>query len=101
MANKITAKKTITTHPVSGIERKFDSDIYDPFKAAIIQSLKGSKGKTFTELTEDVVKIIRKKLPSFKRSIPWYTISVRLDLESRGVVETFIEKGRKLNRLKK
>ena len=81
--------KTIVTHPVTGTERKFDSDIYEPFKAAIIQSLKGSKGKTFTELTDDVVSIIRKKMPGFKRSIPWYTISVRLDLETRGIVETF------------
>jgi hypothetical protein len=40
-------------------------------------------------------------MPGFKRSIPWYTISIRLDLETRGIVETFIEKGKKLNRLKK
>lgn len=92
--------KTVVTHPVTGTERKFDSAIYEPFKAAILQSLKGSKGKTFTELTDDVVKIIRKKMPSFKRSIPWYTISVRLDLESRGIVETFTEKGTKMNRLR-
>jgi len=94
------SKKTVVTHPMTGTERKFDSDIYEPFKAAIIQSLKGSKGKTFTQLTDDVVKTIRKKMPGFKRSIPWYTISVRLDLETRGVVETFVDKGKKLNRLK-
>ena len=97
-------KKTIAsrlTHPKSKREMKIDAAIYDPFKAAIIQSLKGSKGKTFTELTDDVVKIIKKKIPGFKRSIPWYTISVRLDLETRGIVETFIEKGSKLNRLAK
>jgi hypothetical protein len=93
-------KKTTVTHPVTGTERKFDSGIYEPVKDAIIQSLKGSKGKTFTELTDDVVKIIRKKMPGFKRSIPWYTISIRLDLETRGIVETFVEKGRKLNRLR-
>lgn len=94
------AKKTIVTHPVTGTERKFDSGIYQPFKAAILQSLRNSPGKTFTELTDDVVKIIRRKMPAFKGSIPWYTISVRLDLESRGIVETYVEKGKKLNRLK-
>ncbi len=93
-------RKTVVTHPMTGTERKFDSEIYEPFKAAIIQSLKGSKGKTFTELTDSVVKIIRKKIPGFKKSIPWYTISVRLDLETRGIVETYLEKGKKLNRLK-
>lgn len=96
-----TAKKITVTHPVTGTERKMDAGIYDPVKAAIIQSLKGSKGKTFTELTDDVVKIIRKKIPSFKGSIPWYTISIRLDLETKGIVETYTEKGKRLNRLKR
>ena len=98
---KAVKNKTVITHPETKREMKFDSAIYEPVKAAILQSLKGSKGKTFTELTDDVVKIIRKKMPGFKRSIPWYTISTRLDLETRGIVETFVEKGKKLNRLKK
>lgn len=101
MAKAGKSKKVIVTHPRTGTERKFDPAIYEPVKAAILQSLKGSKGKTFTDLTDDVVKTIRKKMPDFKKSIPWYTISIRLDLETRGIVETFIEKGKKLNRLKK
>ena len=101
MATVVKKKKTITTHPRTGSQFIIDNDIYEPFKAAILQSLKVSKGKTFTELTDDVVKTIKKKMPDFKRSIPWYTISIRLDLETRGIVETFTEKGKKLNRLKK
>ena len=93
--------KTTVTHPRTGTQRKFDSSVYEPVKAAILQSLRGSKGKTFTELTDDVVKIMRKKKPDFKGSVPWYTISIRLDLETRGIVETFVEKGKKLSRLKK
>lgn len=92
--------KSTTTHPRSGREMKIDSSVYEPFKSAILQSLKGSKGKSFTELTDDVVKTIRKKMPGFKKSIPWYTISIRLDLETRGIVETFTQKGKKLNRMK-
>lgn len=80
---------------------RIDAAIYIPFKDAVLQSLKGSKGKTFTQLTDDVVKIINKKMPGFNKSIPWYTISIRLDLETRGIVETFTEKGKKLNRIKK
>ncbi len=101
MAKVVKPKKTTTTHPRTGSQFNIDAGIYEPFKAAILQSLKGNKGKTFTELTDDVVKIIRKKMPEFKKSIPWYTISIRLDLETRGIVETFTEKGEKLNRLKK
>lgn len=57
----IGSKKTTTTHPRTGSQFNIDAAIYEPFKAAILQSLKGSKGKTFTELTDDVVKIIKKK----------------------------------------
>ena len=106
MAKALPSKKTTTTHPRTGSQFKIDNEIYVPFKAAILQSLKGNKGKNFSELTDDVVKIIRKKMPvpiaiGIKKSIPWYTISIRLDLETRGIVETFTEKGKKLNRLKK
>ena len=97
--NKIS--KITLTHPRTGRQYDIDESIYNPFKAAIIQSLKSSKGKSFTDLTDDVVKTIRKKKPEFKGSIPWYTISVLLDLETRCITETFIEKGKKLNRLKK
>lgn len=99
MATASRVKKVTTTHPRTGSRFSIDSAIYNPFKTAILQSLKGSKGKTFTELTDDVVKTIRKKMPEFNKSIPWYTISIRLDLETRGLVETFTEKGKKLNRL--
>jgi hypothetical protein len=101
MANAVKPKKTTTTHPRTGSQFTIDAEIYTPFKAAILESLKETKGKTFTELTDDVVKIIRKKMPDFKKSIPWYTISIRLDMETKGIVETFTEKGKKLNRLKK
>lgn len=103
MAKAVSKKpaKITVTHPVTDTERKFDAVIYEAVKNAIMQSLKGSKGKTFTDLTDDVVKIIRKKMPDFSKSIPWYTISVKLDLEARGIVESFGEKGKKLNRLHK
>lgn len=98
---KATSKKTVITNPRTRREVKIDSLIYEPFKAAILQSLKGSKGKTFSELTDDVVKTIKKKFSGFKGSIPWYTISVLRDLETRGIVDNFVEKGKKMNRLKK
>lgn len=99
MAKAIESKKIITTHPRTGSQLAIAADIYEPIKAAIIQSLKGSKGKTFTALSDDVAQIIKKKMPGFTKSIAWYTISIRLDLETRGIVETFTEKGKKLNRL--
>ena len=98
---KAVAKKVIVTYPSTGTDRKFDAAIYEPFKAAIIKSLKGSKGKTFAEVTKDVSETIKKQIPGFNRSIPWYTISVKRDLETKGIVEAIEQKGKKLNRLKK
>ncbi|HMG67176.1 MAG TPA: hypothetical protein VK588_05795 [Chitinophagaceae bacterium] len=100
-SKKIVPSKIIVTHPSTGTERKLDKTTYDLFKSAIIQTLKGSTGKTLTELANDVKQIIRKKSPGFKGSASWYTISVRLDLETRGIVETFSEKRKKFQRLKK
>jgi hypothetical protein len=101
MATKKQIKKVAVVHPRTKTTRQFDSSIYEPFKDAILKSLKGTKGVTFTELTQKVTPIIQKKMPGFKGSIPWYTISIRLDLENKGLVETFEEKGQKLNRLKR
>jgi len=98
---KSISNKTVLTNPRTRRETKIDTAIYEPFKSAILKSLKGSKGKTFTDLTDDVVKTIRKTFSEFKGSIPWYTISVLRDLETRGVVDNFIEKGKKYNRQKK
>lgn len=101
MAKAVAKNKTVITHPESRRETKIDSAIYEPFKAAILKNLKGSKGKTFTDLTDDVIKTIKKTFPAFKGSVPWYTISILRDLETRGVVENYVEKGKKYNRLKK
>lgn len=95
------AARSAITHPRTGREMKINAAVYKAVRAAIIQSLKGSSGKTFTELSDNVVKIIRKKMPAFTGSIPWYAISVRLDMETRGVVETFTKKGKKRSRLAK
>jgi len=99
MTTKSVSKKITVTY-YTGSEKKLDAAIYVPFKSAIIQSLRKSKGKTYTEITDDVVQIIRKKIRAFKGSVPWYTVSVLHDLQARGIVESFVEKGKKLNRLK-
>jgi hypothetical protein len=70
MVKPVKSKKIIVTHPQTGTARKFDADIYEPFKSAILQSLKESKGKSFTELTDDVVTIIRKKFRVSKDQFP-------------------------------
>ena len=99
--NRKLSDKIITTHPVSGRKMNIDSTIYNSFKAVILKSLKGSKGKTFTELNNDVNKIIKKQLSGFNGSVSWYTITIRLDLEAKGIIETFVLNGKKLAKIRK
>ena len=93
--------KVTVTYPLTGTQRQVVSSIYEPIKDAIIKILKDKGPMSFTDLSENVSMIIKKKMPAFDKSIPWYTISVKRDLESRAIVETVIVKGKKLNRLKK
>jgi hypothetical protein len=92
-------RKVIVANPDTKTERKLDAAIYHPFKSAIIQSLKKKSGKTYTEVADEVIKTIDKKMPGFKGSIPWYTIIILRDLHAKGVVESVMGNGKKLNRL--
>ncbi len=91
----------VLTHPESGRQMRIDAGTYEAVSKAILKSLKGSNGKSFTELKNDVAAILKKTLPGFKGSIDWYTITIKLNLETKKIVETVVVKGKKLNRLKK
>lgn len=98
MANKKPDIVTVT-HPRTGTKMNIDGDVYRHFREAILDSLLGSAGLTFADLSQKVAKQIHQTFPSFDKSVSWYTITIRLDLETKGEVETFTEKGKKLNRL--
>ena len=97
-AKKAAAKSTLV-HPRTGSTKNIDRKNYTAIKNAILTALKGKRALPFSELSREVRVLIRKNNPDFTGSIPWYTISVRLDLETKGIVETVVVKGQKLNRL--
>jgi len=100
-SKKTNVKQQAIVHPESGIVRHIDATIYTAVKKAILQTLKGGRAIPFTQLSKEAAILVRKSLPDFKGSIPWYTITVRLDLETKGIVETVTVKGQKMNRLRK
>lgn len=88
-------------NPNTGRKMNIDSDIYNLFSKAIYHTLKeAKKGISFTEITDGVEECFRKKKTVFKGAVAWYTVTVKNDMEVRGVIEIFMERGKKLHRLK-
>jgi hypothetical protein len=88
-------------NPNTGRRMSIDSQTYELFTKAIKQTLKGGKAISFSEMVEGVKKYFRVNGIAFKKSVPWYAVTVKNDLQVRNMIEVFNEKGRKLNRLKK
>ena len=86
-------------NPHSSAILHIDRKIYELFSAAIKTSLKKSPGLSYTELVKAVEKNIHENKAMFTGSVGWYTVCVKNDLEARAVLETWIEKGKKRQRL--
>jgi hypothetical protein len=93
--------KTVCTNPNTGNQLQIDSAVYTLFEKAIRAALKGNKALLFSQIVEGVYVYLQKKQCVFGKSVEWYSIVVKQDLEVRGIIEAFTEKGRKLHRLGK
>ena len=85
------AAKIIVTYPSTGTERKFDVAIYEPFKSAILRSLKVGE-LTHKELHKAVLADFKRTKIKFEGSVEWYMESVKLDLEATKAIERIIGK---------
>jgi len=77
-------KRIMTLHP----ERKKGVNIleekYNVLKDFILKTLMQEKELSFAELS---LKANEELGPHFKGSVNWYLVSVKLDLEARGIIE--------------
>lgn len=96
-----TLSKTECLNPKTGGKMNIDSDTYKLFSKAIYHVLKVKPGRTFADLVKGVTQCFKENKTPFSKSISWYTILVKNDLEARSVIEVYTEKGKKLNSLKK
>jgi hypothetical protein len=101
MSPSKTINKVQMTNPNTGSKMNIDADTWILFNRAITEVLSRGKALTYSEITKGVEKFIKSNKVPFKKSIPWYTVSVKLDMETRGMIEAFTEKGKKLHRLAK
>lgn len=73
-----------TLHPAGKQGVNIDKGKYDMVREAVEDTLRAEPGITFSEMTEEVGRRIG---DVFDGSVGWYVVSVKLDLEARGVLE--------------
>ena len=96
------SKKVECLNPNTGRKMNVDADTYDLFSKAIYHTLKKEKqGMSYSDIVNGVKKCFKERKTTFKGSIEWYAVTVKHDMEATGVIESFIEKGKKLHRLKR
>lgn len=101
MATQTKPQKVECLNPNTGGKMNIDKGIYDTISKAIYHTLKKQGAVTFTELQEGVEKCLKEQKTKFEGNIGWYSVTVKNDMEARGIIEAIKEKGKKLNRLKK
>ncbi len=95
---KAALEKILCKHPEGKKGVNMDKGKYDQIKTAIFDILKKEKEVNFTQLGKKVESKIGK---TFSGSVMWYYVSVKLDLEARGVLARSEVKGRQMVRMKK
>ncbi len=72
-----------TLHPEGKEGVNIEQSKYDVMKDAILNIIQQRGEMPFGELADEV----GKQLPNFDGSIGWYTTTVKLDLEARGLIQ--------------
>ncbi len=76
--------KVLAIHPDGKNGVKIDKTKYETMRSVILQALKVCPEQTYKQLVEAVRQTLA---DAFEGSIEWYCITVKLDLEARGILE--------------
>ena len=98
---KTAVQKTECLNPNTGGRMNIDKKIYDLLSNAIYHTLKKSGPLTFSQMVEGVHDCFKQQKTEFNGSVEWYAVTVKHDMQARGVIEAYTERGRKLHRLMK
>ena len=88
-------------NPNTGGKMNIDAAIYALFSKAIYAVLKTQQGITYTDIVTGIKKWFKQQKIIFNGSVAWYAVTVKKDMEAHGIIEVYMEKGKKLHRLKK
>ena len=89
-------ERILTLHPAGKQGVNIDRDKYELIRQAILASLAQRGEIPFGELTEAVAANLAHP---FDGSIGWYTVTVKLDLEARGVIQRVPDRSPQVIRL--
>lgn len=93
------ANKVECHNPNTGGHLMTDADTYELFSKAIYHTLKKEKVLTYTQMVEGIHDYFREQHISFDGSVEWYAVTIKNDMQVKGVIDIFSEKGKKLHRL--
>lgn len=93
--------KTECLNPNTGRRMSIDTTTHALFSNAIQQVLQHQNPLTFTALVKGVDDQFKKQKTPFNGAVAWYTITVKNNMHSRGLLDVFTQKGKKLHRLAK
>ena len=77
-------EKILTLHPDGKKGTNISREKYDQIKDYILDVLNETDGITYKQLNEMAVRDLK---DSFQGKVPWYVVTVKLDLEARGIIE--------------
>src|SRR6476646_6841724 len=88
-------------NPNTGGKMNIDAKVYDLFSKAIYHTLKKNKQAiTYTDIVSGVKQCFKEQRSTFTGSVEWYTVNIKNDMVEKAVIQTFLEKGKKLHKLK-
>ena len=99
---RMTKNKIDCLNPNTGRRISIDSAVYELFSKAIYDILKKEKkGITYTQIVNGIKKHFSDQKITFKGSIGWYAVTVKHDMVANHIIETWMENGTRLHKLKK
>ena len=99
MQGKKASEKVECLNPNTGGRMQIDKGTYDLFFKAISHTLKKKPALTYTQMVEGIEAYLEQKKAKFDGSVSWYAVTVKNDMQVKGLISIVTEKGRKLHSL--
>lgn len=77
-------EKILTLHPAGKAGVNISKEKYDQITTTLLEIVREHQEITYQDMNDIAIERLTGK---FEGSIPWYVVTVKLDLEARGVLE--------------